>query len=278
MNFVTTFTAILLATTVIASAADLTILNTGSETGSWASITTALSTDLASTYTIAFQNPGKHCVAVAANMPTITGPVLFPWGNDLEAAGRDGEGCATVDVKPSAIIGFTASPLYACSMNNLDILKTDGKVGHTTPPYAFTRLITAINTNFGTNHVGVPYDGSGDARAALLSGEVEYIVVSERHAEKVKAEGATCAVSTSANGPDNFASLAADKDLVVEFTTVLATANMTEGQQADIKKSVEAAYADTGSAFYGFTGGIDYQWDGDLAASYESSVVAMQKN
>ena len=110
-----------------ANATDLTILNTGSKSGSYAGLTTALSSDFTGSD---FQNPGKHCVAINSNLKSITTPVLFPWANDLEAAGRDGDGCATVNITKDEVLGYTSSPLHVCAMDDKDFLKTSGKVGH----------------------------------------------------------------------------------------------------------------------------------------------------
>jgi hypothetical protein len=275
MKFLTT-TALIL-TTSAAFADNLTILNTGSESGSWAAITTALSADLASSYTIDFQNPGKHCVAINKNLPTITGSALLPWGNDLEAAGRDGEDCATLTVNPEQIIAYTASPLFACHMNNINVTKDSGKVGYTTPAYAFSRVVSAINSSFNTAHIGVSYDGSGDARAALLSGEIDYALLTEKHANKVLKEGAVCDISTSAEGANALISKdPSNNDLVIEFTTVLLAINT----DADtLKTLVKTAYEDKDSAFGQFTGSTGYDWSygPTLQALYEDSVKKMQK-
>jgi hypothetical protein len=275
MKFLTT-TALILTTTA-AFADNLTILNTGSNSGSWAAITTALSADLAANYTIDFQNPGKHCVAINSNLPNISGPVLLPWGNDLEAVGRDGEGCATLKVLPEQIIAYAASPLFVCHIKDLNIITNSSTVGYTTPVYPKVRLIDAINSSFNTAHVGVAYDGSGDARAALLSGEIDYALLTEKHANKVLKEGAVCDISTSAEGANALISKdPSNNDLVIEFTTVLLAINT----DADtLKTLVKTAYEDKDSAFGQFTGSTGYDWSygPTLQALYEDSVKKMQK-
>ena len=271
-----TIAAFILSTTS-AFADNLTILNTGSDSGSWAAITTALSADLAANYTIDFQNPGKNCVAINANLPNISGPILLPWGNDLEAAGRDGEGCATLTVVPEQIIAYAASPLFTCHMKDISITKYSGKVGYTTPTYVFSRVIDAINYSFNTAHIGVSYDGSGDARAALLSGEIDYALLTEKHADKIIKEGAICDNSTSAEGANTLISKdPSNSDLVVEFTTVLLAIN---ADTESLKTLVKAAYDNKDSAFGQFTGSTGYLWSDNetLAVLYENSVKTMQK-
>ena len=43
-----------------------------------------------------------------------------------------------------------------------------------------------------TKHKRIQYGGSGDTRKALLSGEVDYVVLSTRHTYKLENAGATC--------------------------------------------------------------------------------------
>jgi hypothetical protein len=271
-----TIAAFMLSTTA-AIADNLTILNTGSDSGSWAAITTALSADLATNYTVDFQNPGKNCVAINSNLPNISGPVLLPWGNDLEAAGRDGEGCATLKVLPEQIIAYAASPLFVCHIKDLDIVTDSGKVGYTTPVYPKVRLVDAINSSFNTTHVGISYDGSGDAVGALLSGELDYALLTEKHANKVVKEGAICDTNTSTEGENALISkYPTNEDLVVEFTTVLLAIN---ADTQPLKPLVKAAYDNKDRAFGQFTGSTGYLWSDSetLAVLYENSVKKMQK-
>ena len=90
-------TTIFLLFSISASAADLTILNSGSKTGGFSMQSTAYSTDLAKEYNIKLVNPGDRCVALGSLLPKIKGPVLMPWASDYEAVGRDG-GCVKFDI------------------------------------------------------------------------------------------------------------------------------------------------------------------------------------
>jgi hypothetical protein len=271
-----TITAFILSTTC-AFGETLTILNTGSESGTAAAVATALTADLSNNYTIDLQNPGKHCVAINANLPTISGPLIMQWGNDLEASGRDGEGCATLAIKPEQVIAYTASPLFTCHMKNIDITKDSGIVGYSTPAYAFFRVVTAINSSFGTNHVGVSYDGSGDARAALLSGELDFALITEKHAKKAIEKGATCDLTTAVEGENALISKDPKNDeLVMEFTTVMLALNT---DTDTLKNLIKAAYNNKDTAFGTLTGSTGYDWsyNANLYAIFENSVKKMQK-
>jgi hypothetical protein len=271
-----TITVFILSTTCT-FAETMTILNTGSESGTFAAVATALTADLSTTYDVDFQNPGKSCVAIKANLPIISGPAILQWGNDLEASGRDGEGCATLAIKPEQVIAYTASPLFTCHMKDINITKDSGVVGYTTPAYAFSRVVTAINSSFATTHVGVSYDGSGDARAALLSGELDFALLTEKHAKKVVEEGAVCNLTTSSEGENALISKdPTNEDLVIEFTTVMLALNT----DADtLKNLVKAAYNNKDTAFGTLTGSTGYDWSysTSLYALFENSVKKMQK-
>lgn len=258
-----------------ANAADLTILNTGSKSGSYAGLTTALSSDFTGSD---FQNPGKHCVAINSNLKSITTPVLFPWANDLEAAGRDGDGCATVNINKDEVLGYTSSPLHVCAMDDKDFLKTSGKVGHSTPAHAYARLVNGVNSSFSTTHTSVDYNGSGDARAALLSGEVDYFVGTGKHAKRLMKKGAICSYNSGAEGlikldPNN-------ENLQLEFTTVLVLKNADMVEKMNITNKLKDSYSDTSSSFGTLTAGgkdITYTWGSSTFNLYEDSVVKMQK-
>lgn len=258
-----------------AHAGDLTILNTGSKSGSWAGLTTALSSDFAGSD---FQNPGKHCVAINSNLKSINTPVLFPWGNDIEAAGRDGDGCATVDITKDEVIAYNSSPLFVCAMDDKDFIKVSGKVSHSTPAHAYARLVTGVNSSFGTNHTSIDYNGSGDARAALLSGEVDYFIGTAKHAKRVAKKGAICSYNS---GPDGLIKLdSANSDLQLEFTTVLVLKNADSIEKMNITKKLQENYTDSATAFGTLTAGgkdITYTWGSSSFDLYESSVSKMQK-
>ena len=258
-----------------ANATDLTILNTGSKSGSYAGLTTALSSDFTGSD---FQNPGKHCVAINSNLKSITTPVLFPWANDLEAAGRDGDGCATVNITKNEVLGYTSSPLHVCAMDDKDFLKTSGKVGHSTPAHAYARLITGVNASFSTSHMSIDYNGSGDARAALLSGEVDYFIGTGKHAKRLMKKGAICSYNSGAEGLIKLDST--NLDLQLEFTTVIALKNADTVEKMNITNKLKDSYSDGTTAFGTLTASgkdITYTWGSSTFDLYESSVLKMQK-
>ena len=76
---------ILAASTTGTLATDLTILNAGSKTGSFAMQSTAYAQDLGSAYNVTLDIPGDYCVAVKGILPTIDHAVLMPWASDFES-------------------------------------------------------------------------------------------------------------------------------------------------------------------------------------------------
>lgn len=258
-----------------AVATELTILNTGSESGSAAALTTALSSDFQGSD---FQNPGKHCVAINSNLVTIDGPVLFPWFNDLEAPGRDGEGCATVSLTPDQAVAYTTSSLFVCAMDEKNFLTVSGKVGHSTPAHAYARLVSGVNQSFGTSHISIDYNGSGDARSALLSGETDYFVGTGKHAKRLMKKGAICSYNS---GPEGLISLdSSNSDLQLEFTTILVVKNADATQTQQIKDMIKRLYLDKNTAFGTLTNSgndITFYFDESIFDRFENSVTKMQK-
>lgn len=180
-----------------ASAMELTVLSTGSKTGSFSIESSAYAQDLSKNHKVKYLAPGNHCAAFAILQQTKT-PILFPWATDFESVGRDGEGCATVSFRPEQIVRFNTDPMYACSLKpNLDaktfISRGKGfKVGHTTVEFVFARTVLAVNKSFGTVHKPVVYNGQGMIKTALYNGEVDYALFSAKFVKDVVANGGTC--------------------------------------------------------------------------------------
>jgi len=252
--------AVLVASTsIFAQAADLTVINTGSKTGGFFRSSNALQQDLAKAISVEYVNPGQYCAAYAVLQKT-TGPVLFPWANDFEAAGRSGEGCATIPLKAEEIVSYTRDTYRVCSakpeMTKERFVKAgeSARVGYSTPAFAFENTVQAVNKSFGTKHVGVTYEaGGGAVKTALLNKEVDYVILWPSFAQEVTSNGtANCFWSTGTETLDGMEGIAskdtANKKLIIGSDTVWLLKNATPAQAASISKLVQAAYGDQNSA------------------------------
>lgn len=213
----------------------LTVLNSGSKTGGFSMQSTAYSEDLSSHYTTTLVNPGDRCVAVGNLLPKIKEPILMPWASDYEAVGRDG-GCVKFDINSAIILRYDSAPLYVCSRGG-DIKTNSGKVAHTVPidgPLA--KMVKKFNLEFGTDHKGIVYDGSGDARLALINGEVDYALLSKKHVLVVESEeGISCNYSLAAAGSNSLPEITGNPTLAFGWDMVWLAINMDEQQAKELK-------------------------------------------
>jgi hypothetical protein len=252
-----TGTAILFATNAMST--DLTVLNTGSKTGYFFVQSNAYARDLGKTFKVDFVNPGQYCAAYAA-LQKITGPVLFPWAGDFEAAGRDGKGCATVPVEEHKIIKFYRDTFQICSARpemTAERFITKGqslRVAHSTPNYAFSAAITqGVNKSFGTFHTPVHYEaGGGAVKTALVNKEVDYALIPPKFAkEAVDAGQAKCFYVMSLESESGLVPLAAkditNKKLIVASDTIWYLYNADKSTVESVKKIVKALHKDPNS-------------------------------
>jgi len=214
----------------------LTIINSGSKTGGFSMQSTAYATDLASDYDIDLINPGDRCVALGSLLPKISGPVLMPWASDYEAVGRDG-GCVKFDINSAIVLRYDSAPLFVCTRGG-DIAKDSGLVAHSVPvdgPLA--RVVKEFNNEFGTTHKPVVYDGSGDARLALINGEVDYALLSKKHVlVATETDSAiTCDQSLASAGPNSLPEATGNSKLAFGWDMTWMALNMTQ-TEADILK------------------------------------------
>ena len=236
-------------TTTAAFANDLTILNSGSKTGGFSMQSTAYSQDLAGAYNVTLVNPGDRCVALGSLLPNISGPVLMPWASDYEAVGRDG-GCVTFDVTSAHVLRYDSAPLYVCTRGG-DIRADSGRVAHTVPvdgPLA--AIVREFNTEFGTNHSPVVYDGSGDARLALINGEVDFALLSKKHVLVVtEADSAiTCDASLASAGPNSLPAETGNQALAFGWDMPWLALNMDATQAAELQRNMMMSHLDCTSA------------------------------
>ena len=246
----TLLTAATVALTATASfASDLTILNSGSKTGGFSMQSTAYSQDLAGAYNVTLVNPGDRCVALGSLLPNISGPILMPWASDYEAVGRDG-GCVTFDVTNAQVLRYDSAPLYVCTRGG-DIRADTGRVGHTVPvdgPLA--TLIRGFNTEFGTDHTPVVYDGSGDARLALINGEVDYALLSKKHVLVVtEADAAiTCDTSLASAGPNSLPAETGNQALAFGWDMPWLALNMSEAEANELQRNMMMSHLNCSTA------------------------------
>jgi hypothetical protein len=243
-------TAATVALTATASfASDLTILNSGSKTGGFSMQSTAYSQDLAGAYNVTLVNPGDRCVALGSLLPNISGPILMPWASDYEAVGRDG-GCVTFDVTSAQVLRYDSAPLYVCTRGG-SIKADSGRVGHTVPvdgPLA--TLIREFNTEFGTDHTPVVYDGSGDARLALINGEVDYALLSKKHVLVVtEADSAiTCDTSLASAGPNSLPAETGNQALAFGWDMPWLALNMSEAEANELQRNMMMSHLNCSTA------------------------------
>ena len=247
---------LLTATTIaiaasVSFAADLTIVNSGSKTGGFSMQSTAYSQDLADTYDVTLVNPGDRCVALGSLLPNISGPILMPWASDYEAVGRDG-GCVTYDITaPNVqVLRYDSAPLYVCTRGG-DIRTDGGRVAHTVPvdgPLA--TLVRELNAEFGTDHSPVVYDGSGDARLALINGEVDYALLSKKHVLVVTdADSAiTCDTSLASAGPNSLPAETGNQALAFGWDMPWLAINMSEAEARELQRNMMMSHLDCSSA------------------------------
>lgn len=287
-KFILAFTCAVVAYS--ASAMELTVLSTGSKTGSFSIESSAYAQDLSKNHKVKYLAPGNHCAAFAILQQTKT-PILFPWATDFESVGRDGEGCATVSFKPEQIVRFNTDPMYACSLKpNLDaktfITKGTGfKVGHTTVEFVFARTVLAVNKSFGTIHKPVVYNGQGMVKTALYNGEVDYALFSAKFVKDVVANGGTCHYVMSNQDRLGYPAIGkldpSNQFLNGGYATVWLMFNVDAGTVQSIKKELQKNHHNADSAIVKATSDtlvIDWeQSPKSIIDSWETNVSNMRR-
>jgi len=255
-----TIISALLITSIAHAENQLTVLNTGSKTGGYSQQTMAYFSDLAKQYdTINLVNPGNKCVAIKSLLPKIEGPVLLAWGSDFEAKERVGGCGASVDVTKTPIVRFVEKYQSLCQINKkLDITKNSGRIGYggaALEPYE--RTVNAINKAFKTNHKNVGYDGWGNAKIALMNGEIDYIIVSAPGDKHVIDEGGFCQYDFSRGEKSLFKLDNQNKDLVSSNIDAWLAWNMTAEQANDLAQKLKKAHFECDTAISKWQKGCD---------------------
>ena len=287
LKFILILVSVCYTTTSSFAKDKLTVLNAGSKTGYFAMQMTGISKDLSPFYNIDLKIPGDYCTAIQM-LKNINGPVLMPWANDFEAIGRDGNGCATYEVKPEQVVRYDISVACLCTMKyDADsMMKNKHTVGHTVPAKPFNRAITAVNDSFGAQLKPIAYDGSGAVKTGLYNGEVDFAMLTIKHGKEIIANGGKCLYEFSADPQGNFEALGtldhSNKLLIAGYDAVWLALNMTKEQIADLKTLIRQAHNNPNSAIYGYIQGgkaIKIHWDLEpdtLTDMWETSVKNLQ--
>lgn len=288
MTKISTLICVFLFSGVVNAKDQLTLLNAGSKTGSFAIQMTTLAQDLGNDFDIDLKIPGDHCTALQM-MDNIKGPFIMPYANDHEAIGRDGDGCQTLSFDTAQVIRYDTTAFAICSMNgNNDTFMTQSnKVGHSLPATVFARSINAINTSFGADLTPIPYDGSGATKTALYNGEVDYVLLSIKHGRDIMSNGGQCHYEFSGNSDSDLIALGTldvnNKQFIAGYDAVWLAYNMTDEQINSIRSVISRIHADSSSGMYEYTAGganLKYYFDLDpseIEYRWESSVANLQK-
>lgn len=275
-----------------AVAESLTILSTGSKTGSYTMQSVAYAKDFESFYDVKLTLPGGHCKAMPM-VDNIQGPLLMPWASDFEAIGRDGIGCATYDISQATVVRYNRDAMRVCSMDDKgkQAFLQDGasaKVGHTVPTPVFARAVDAINSSFGTAHKSISYDGNGAGRTALINGEIDYYITSPKHGRYIEENGGNCfyelSTKTEHSELDSLQDLDPDnRFLTLGYDTVWLAVNMSDEQVASVKNKLVEFHNNCSSAIgeYGNCGEslkVEFDLDRDeIVRRWEQSVSTMRE-
>lgn len=268
---------------------DITVLNAGSKTGSFAQQSIAYSQDLEKLgYSVTLDVPDNHCIGVNKSK-RIQGPILMPWSSDYEAEGRWMNGCVTFDVQPNQVIRYDRNTLQVCTLNGSkqEFNTTSKRVGVTPPKVTKQRAMNVVNEHFNTNHRVIEYNGSGATKTALFNGEVEYAVLSIKHVRDVTAKGATCFYTFGERAAENTESLVEiigsdyTSVLTVGYDAVWLALNMSDEQISQLSGDIRNLHTNSESFIYQYTDGdrkVTPRWDvtsAEGADMFEQSVKSM---
>jgi len=273
----------------VANAKDsITLLNTGSKSGSYAVQMTTLSKDLSNTFNVDLKIPGDYCSA-AQMIDKIKGPLLVPFANDFEAIGKAGMGCDILTFEPKQVVRYDSTAFAICSMNgsNDAFMKDSVRVGHSLPATVFQRQIQAINDSFGAKLSPVPYEGSGNTKTALYNGEVDYVLLSIKHGRDIMKNGGKCHYEFSNDANSDLVALGtldkSNKQFIAGYDGVWLAYNMTDDQIENLRSIISGIHNDPSSGMYSYTnGGKNLKVYFDLSSAeivyrWKSSVANLQE-
>lgn len=280
----------LTSTSAFAEPFAITVQNAGSKTGSFAQQSIAYSQDLESLgYTVTLDIPDNHCIG-AAKAIQAQEPVLVPWASDYEAEGRYLGGCITVDVPQAQVIRFDRNVLHVCTLNSSrnEFDTTSGRLGGSLPQTLLDRAMNVVNKHFGVEHRTIRYNGSGDLKTAMFNGEIDYALLSLKHAKDATSRGASCFYTFGDQLIDNTENLITivgnehEDVLTIGYDAVWLALNMSDKQVAQLRNDVRGLHTDSNSAIFNYTDGdknVTPVWEltsEESAAKFEQSVQALK--
>ena len=203
MKITTILTGALALVSSLAFANDkLVIVNTASNSGQMITMARAFDEDLKKFgYATEIVSPGNNCQAngIYRSIPTDQ-PVLINLDSFSQADPMSGKitGCDAVMPTQDDLLWTYLDHMHLCTFNSKDdpqaIFQSGAafRVGVTPPAHVFEDLVTSLNDENSTDNKRVQYKGSGDVRAALINGEVDYSILSTKHSKRVMSKGAVC--------------------------------------------------------------------------------------
>jgi len=281
---------VVLFSSAFASADSLKLVSPGSQSGGYMIQLAAYAKDLSKDYTISAVAAGNLCEAlkqVSENTPT-----LLLWGNDYEAEYRRNI-CGNVpnNLNLRDMIRFNTNSYMVCSITHKKpefLTKTvTGRIAHSVPRDMFTATINEINATFGTSYAAIPYNGTGLARLALVSGEVDYAILPNEHRPYIEQKGGDCFYvlgDTGSNYPtiEDLQKLAPTKKLTLSLNHGLFLLHASKAEREKIVTTLKGLHADCNSGIGMHTKcGKDFfpVWNitPTLASAWEAEVLSFGK-
>ena len=119
-------------------------------------------------------------------------------------------------------------------------MKNKHTVGHTGPALPFRRAVLALGESFGAKVKPIAYDGSGATKTGLYNGEVDYVMISKKHALDIVKNGGKCFYEYSANQDSSFVALAtldpSNLRLIAGYDAVWLAINMSDYEIKKLRK------------------------------------------
>lgn len=288
-TFTTLIAGVISLVSSFAFASDkLVIVNTASNSGQMITMARAFDEDLKKLgYETEIVSPGNNCQAngIYRSIPSDQ-PVLINLDSFSQADPMSGKisGCEAVMPTADDLLWTYLDHMHLCTFTQKDdptaIFNKGGqfRVGVTPPSHVFENLVGGINNENSTNHKRVQYKGSGDVRAALLNGEVDYSILSTKHSKRVMSKGAVCVAEftkhkTLMNLPKVSDLSAGDGEFDTSFSTVWALKNSSQESVEKMRKIMYDLLHNMDSAIVAERGGktpVNYMgWEKSYAERAE---------
>jgi hypothetical protein len=285
------FISFLLLLCSLASFAEpLKLVSPGSQTGGYTIQLTAYAKDLSKEYDVSIVSAGNLCEALKQTKDS--SPVLILWGNDYESQYRQGA-CEGIS-NPLSMQNMVRSHVNAytvCSMNKKKqeflIKGTTGKIAHSVPKSMFATVIDEINSAAAVNYSAIPYNGQGQTRLALVSGEVDYAILPNEQIPFIEQKGGSCFYmvgDTENHYPqvDNLQNMFPNKNMTISLMHGMFILNADTTTKAKLVGKLKELHSDCSSSISTHTKcGKDLKpnWNinSDVKAKWETNVARFGK-